>query len=141
MVCELVGRVSRPQGYPPLFYPQPSTSGSPAPGIDVRGYGATLNDSILPISIEARARPRSYKFCKFNQNSGVIPRACPKRTAVSAVMERRPWTISLMRRGGCADHFRQAVLADSEFVENLRQVFSRMNRVDIGHGFIFSDSP
>ena len=23
--------VSSPQGYPPLFYPQPSTSGSPAP--------------------------------------------------------------------------------------------------------------
>ena len=34
----------------------------------------------------------------------------------------------------CADNFRQAVLADSEFVEKLRQVFSRMNRVDIGHG-------
>ena len=49
-------------------------------------------------------------------------------------MERRPWTISLMRRGGVSINFRQAVLADSEFVEKLRQVFSRMNRVDIGHG-------
>ena len=66
----------------------------------MRGYGATLNDSMVSISIEARARSRSYKFCKFSQNSGVIPRACPKRSAVSAVMERRPWTISLMRRGG-----------------------------------------
>ena len=40
----------------------------------VATYGATLNDSMVPISIEARARARSYKFCKFSQHSGVIPR-------------------------------------------------------------------
>ena len=44
--------------------------------------------------------------------------------------------IDAARRG--ADRFRQAVLADSEFVEKLCQVFSRMDRVDLGHGFILS---
>ena len=31
--------VSSPQGYPPLFYPQPSTSGSPAPELTCVAMG------------------------------------------------------------------------------------------------------
>ncbi|MCY4587838.1 MAG: hypothetical protein OXB98_17515 [Bryobacterales bacterium] len=62
-------------------------------------------------------------------------RACPIRSAVSAVIDRRPWTISLMRRGWNTDRFRQTILADTELVENFRQVFSGMNRVDLVHEF------
>ena len=51
------------------------------------------------MSVEARARSRSYICWRFSQNSGVVPRACPIRSAVSAVIDLRQWTISLMRIG------------------------------------------
>ena len=44
-----------------------------------------------PTSAEVRARSRSYIRCRFNQNSGVVPRARPIRNAVSAVTDRRPF--------------------------------------------------
>ena len=36
------------------------------------------------------ARRISYRLCKFNQNSGDVPKQWAKRSAVSPVMARRP---------------------------------------------------
>ena len=33
------------------------------------------------VSVELRANPISYNFCRFNQDSGVIPQAFPIRNA------------------------------------------------------------
>ena len=48
----------------------------------------------------ARATSKSYILWRFSQKAGVIPRACPIRSAVSAVMDLRQWTISWMRIWG-----------------------------------------
>ena len=52
------------------------------------------------MSVESRATSKSYIRWRFSQNSGVIPSACPILNAVSAVMDLRQWTMSLMRIGG-----------------------------------------
>lgn len=41
----------------------------------------------------------SYSICRFNQNLGSILKNRPRRIAVSAVIGRTPWTISLIRLG------------------------------------------
>ena len=41
------------------------------------------------VSVAARATPKSYIRWRFSQKSGVTPRACPIRNAVSAVMDVR----------------------------------------------------
>ncbi len=43
---------------------------------------------------------KSYSACKPNQNFADVPKNLLSRIAVSGVMARFPWTISLMRRGG-----------------------------------------
>ena len=64
-----------------------------------RRQSAATSGSIESRSAAARARSRSYNFSRFSQYSGGMARAWPMRKAVSAVIDRRPWTISLMRRG------------------------------------------
>ena len=51
-------------------------------------------------SVAARATFKSYICCRFIQNSGVMPRTRPTRSAVSAVIPRRQWTISFTRTAG-----------------------------------------
>jgi hypothetical protein len=46
------------------------------------------------------AKRKSLSFCKFIQNSGLVPKKCPKRKALSPVMERRPFRISLCKLTG-----------------------------------------
>ena len=40
-----------------------------------------------------------------------------------------------------ADCLGQTVLADPQFVEDLRQVFAGMNQIDTRHGFPLNDNP
>lgn len=51
---------------------------------------AAAKGSISVGLLEARATFNSYIFCRFNQYSGVMLNARPRRKAVSAVIERRP---------------------------------------------------
>jgi len=54
-------------------------------------------NSTLCVGLE---RVRSYAFCRFNQNCGVVPSACENSYTVCGVMLRLPRTISLTRRTG-----------------------------------------
>src|SRR5207249_6935198 len=48
----------------------------------------------------SRSTSRSYVACRFNQKRSDVPKKRARRNAVSADIERRPSTISLMRRRG-----------------------------------------
>jgi hypothetical protein len=48
----------------------------------------------------ARAFVRSWLVCRFSQSSGVVPKYCERRIAVSAVMSRRSRRISVTRLAG-----------------------------------------
>ena len=82
------GRESKLRHRAGRLYPADATSGSMAPP-----------------SNEALARSRSYIRCRLSQNSGVIPKARPSLNAVSAVMDRRRCTISLIRIGATPTAF------------------------------------
>ena len=56
--------------------------------------------SMALVSVEARAMSRSYIRWRFSQNSGLVPRARPILNAVSAVIDLRQLTMSLIRIGG-----------------------------------------
>ena len=55
------------------------------------------------------------------------------RSAVSAVIDRRPPTISLMWPGRHSDGLRQTVGGDPEFFEDFRQMLSGMDRLHVCH--------
>ena len=84
-----------------------TTAGACQPGSLLgggRGRYATASTSTSaesPLtSVSARATFKSYICCRFIQNSGVIPRTRPMRSAVPAVIPRRQWTISFTRTAG-----------------------------------------
>ena len=60
--------------------------------------GLTLSNMFA--AVVRTAVLKSYSVCKFNQNCGCILKYTPRRIAVSAVMVRRPATISLIRLAG-----------------------------------------
>lgn len=79
---------------------------------------ATTRGSMASTSTAARATSRSYRACRFNQDSRVMPRDRPRRNAMPAVMARRPWTISFDAARLHTDGVRQVVLAHAQFVED-----------------------
>ena len=85
------------------------------------------------MSVVDRARSKSYIRWRFNQKSGVIPKACPRRSAVSAVMDLRQVDdiVDAYRRH--AHCLGQTVLGDPQLVHDLRQMFAGVDRFDSSH--------
>jgi hypothetical protein len=64
----------------------------------------------------------SYWLCRSNQNWALLPKYRPRRTAVSAVMERRPFKMSVIRPDGTP------MSSASRLALNEREVNSRFSR-------------
>ena len=75
--------------------------GTPSLRMQVQICGvSSTSGSMLVMSVLERATSMSHIRWRLNQQSGVVPKARPGRSAVSAVIERRGLMIALMRIGG-----------------------------------------
>jgi hypothetical protein len=85
-----------------------------------RCYAATRGFTARSISFSlvCRATRNSYFFWRFIQNSGVVPKYRPKRSAVPAVMPRLPRKISL-NRGVSTDSALELIDAQTERFEQI----------------------
>ena len=83
----------------------------------------------------SRSISRSWRAWRLSQNWSEVPKNLASRRDVSAVMDRFPWTISLIRRGGTSVSLARVLTDPQGNQVLLQQDLAGMDRGDrVGHG-------